>query len=135
MDLADIEVVVQWRPTCGLNTLFQRFGRAARERRRDAVAILLVDKKDMDDECNRQSGGSKRKATESRIEDAPPQKRIVLTDNGDRSAVPVFPQSNPQNEGVDTEPQTTELPVDVSRLSPASMDVEPHRSGTLENKE
>ncbi|KIL55528.1 hypothetical protein M378DRAFT_188664 [Amanita muscaria Koide BX008] len=45
VDLPDIEIIVQWRATCSLCTLWQRFGRAARGSGYDAVAILLFEKK------------------------------------------------------------------------------------------
>ncbi len=50
IDIPDIEVVVQWRTTCDLNTLWQRFGRAARDLNREAVAVLFVDARYFDDE-------------------------------------------------------------------------------------
>ncbi|KAF4579691.1 hypothetical protein EYR40_000127 [Pleurotus pulmonarius] len=77
MDLPDIKLVVQWRATCGLNTLFQRFGRAARGKGETGVGILLVDKKDLDDE-NGQRGSSKRKATN---QNGPTPKRRAPTSN------------------------------------------------------
>lgn len=46
MDLPDIEIVVQWKATCDLCTLWQRFGRVARGQGKEGVAILLVEKKD-----------------------------------------------------------------------------------------
>ena len=50
MDLPDIEVVVQWKATCDLCTLWQRFGRGGRGSDQLATAILLVEKKDTNDE-------------------------------------------------------------------------------------
>ncbi|KAJ3476192.1 hypothetical protein NLI96_g11327 [Meripilus lineatus] len=50
IDIADIEIVVQWRMTCDLNTLWQRFGRAARGMGSIGIAILLVEAKFFDDE-------------------------------------------------------------------------------------
>jgi len=49
MDLANIKIVVQWKATCNLCTLWQRFGRAARGGQ-TGIAILLVEKKDTDEE-------------------------------------------------------------------------------------
>ncbi|KAF7421188.1 hypothetical protein PC9H_011708 [Pleurotus ostreatus] len=117
MDLPDIQVVVQWRPTCGLNTLFQRFGRAVRERGRTAVAILLVDRKDMDE--TRSHRGSKRKATEA--ENDLPRKQVVLTGSGSvRNAVPVPQQAN-EDVGVE-EAQVIVDGTGVNGASPVSMD-------------
>ena len=50
MDVPDIKLVVQWKATCDLCTLWQRYGRAARAPDQQAIAILLVEKKDMDEE-------------------------------------------------------------------------------------
>ncbi|KAF9462525.1 P-loop containing nucleoside triphosphate hydrolase protein, partial [Collybia nuda] len=50
MDLPDVEIVVQWKATCDLCTLWQRFGRAARGQGQTATAILLVEPKDLDNE-------------------------------------------------------------------------------------
>ncbi|XP_006458573.1 hypothetical protein AGABI2DRAFT_64836, partial [Agaricus bisporus var. bisporus H97] len=45
MDIGDVEVVVQYKATCDLCTLWQRFGRAARSPAVQGVGILLVEKK------------------------------------------------------------------------------------------
>ncbi|KAF8057359.1 P-loop containing nucleoside triphosphate hydrolase protein [Lyophyllum atratum] len=50
MDLPDIEIVIQWKATCDLCTLWQRFGQAGRGRDREGVGILLVEKKHLDEE-------------------------------------------------------------------------------------
>ena len=50
MDLPDIKTVVQWKATCDLCTLWQRFGRAARGPDQEATAILFVEKKDTNEE-------------------------------------------------------------------------------------
>jgi superfamily II DNA/RNA helicase len=50
MDLPDIRIVIQWKATCDLCTLWQRFGRAARGAGQEATAILFVEKKDTDEE-------------------------------------------------------------------------------------
>lgn len=46
MDLPDVKVVVQYRATCGLCMLWQRFGRGARGEDTEATGVLLVEKKD-----------------------------------------------------------------------------------------
>ena len=62
MDLPDIELVVQWKATCELSMLWQRFGRAARGAGQEATAILLVEKKDTDEERIKKAGrAAKRK--------------------------------------------------------------------------
>ncbi|KAH6880873.1 P-loop containing nucleoside triphosphate hydrolase protein [Coprinopsis sp. MPI-PUGE-AT-0042] len=50
MDLPDVKVVVQYRATCDLNTLWRRFGRAARGEGTDGVTILLVEAKELAEE-------------------------------------------------------------------------------------
>ncbi|KAF8168693.1 P-loop containing nucleoside triphosphate hydrolase protein [Pholiota molesta] len=50
MDIANIETVVQWKATCDLCTLWQRFGRCARGAGLRGTAILLVEKKDTAEE-------------------------------------------------------------------------------------
>ena len=50
MDLPDVRIVIQWKATCDLCTLWQRFGRAARGADQEATAILFVEKKDTNEE-------------------------------------------------------------------------------------
>jgi superfamily II DNA/RNA helicase len=50
MDLPNIKIVVQWKATCDLCTLWQRFGRVARGQDAVGTAILLVEKKDTNEE-------------------------------------------------------------------------------------
>lgn len=92
MDLANIKIVVQWKATCSLCTLWQRFGRAARGGQ-NGTAILLVEKKDTDEERQAKAKkeiaaalkkskegigtGSKRKSANQLN---PPAKRPALTD-------------------------------------------------------
>ncbi|KAI6006039.1 P-loop containing nucleoside triphosphate hydrolase protein [Pisolithus albus] len=49
MDVPDIAIVVQWRATCGLSTLWQRWGRAARAHGESGTAILFAEKDLFDD--------------------------------------------------------------------------------------
>jgi hypothetical protein len=46
MDLPDIDIVVQWTPSCDMLLLMQQFGQGARGSGQMAIGILLVDKKD-----------------------------------------------------------------------------------------
>ena len=50
MDLPDIKLVIQWKVTCELSILWQRFGQATCGTGQGATAILLVEKKDTDEE-------------------------------------------------------------------------------------
>ena len=74
MDLPNIKIVVQWKATCDLCTLWQRFGRVARGRDAVGTAILLVEKKDTDEErvakaerAAKRKAGSLRQTREDRI--------------------------------------------------------------------
>ena len=50
IDIPDIELVVQWRTTCGLNAIWQRVGRAARGPGCEALAVVFVEAKYFDEE-------------------------------------------------------------------------------------
>lgn len=50
MDLPDIQVIVQWRASCNLMTLWQRLRRGACDRIYTAVAIFLFEKEYFDEE-------------------------------------------------------------------------------------
>ncbi|KAI6004190.1 P-loop containing nucleoside triphosphate hydrolase protein [Pisolithus albus] len=50
MDVPDILLVIQWRATCKLAALWQRFGRAARDKQLTGTAILFAEKEHFDDE-------------------------------------------------------------------------------------
>ncbi|KAI0038956.1 P-loop containing nucleoside triphosphate hydrolase protein, partial [Auriscalpium vulgare] len=54
VDLPDVELVIQWRATCNLATLWQRFGRGARDLALTARALFLVEPKHFDDEKAKQ---------------------------------------------------------------------------------
>jgi superfamily II DNA/RNA helicase len=86
MDVADIEIVVQYKATCDLCTLWQRFGRAARGANREGTVILLYEKKDISPPENREAivmAGEKRTADEELLVEAPPLKRSrTSTDPG-----------------------------------------------------
>ncbi|KAH6891607.1 P-loop containing nucleoside triphosphate hydrolase protein [Coprinopsis sp. MPI-PUGE-AT-0042] len=49
MDIPDVDIVIQWKATCDMCMLWQRFGRVARGWGCTGVAILLVEKKNTDD--------------------------------------------------------------------------------------
>lgn len=50
MDVPDIEIVIQWRATCHLATLWQRLGRAARNKQLMGTGLLFAEKEHFDDE-------------------------------------------------------------------------------------
>ena len=43
VDIPDIKLVVQYRVTCNLDTLYQQFGRGARSLDNEAYAVLLAE--------------------------------------------------------------------------------------------
>ncbi|KAF8984777.1 P-loop containing nucleoside triphosphate hydrolase protein, partial [Cyathus striatus] len=45
MDIPDIKLVIQWKVSCGLCTLWQRFGHAVQGQGQEGVAILIIEKK------------------------------------------------------------------------------------------
>jgi superfamily II DNA/RNA helicase len=96
MDIPNIEIVVQWKAPSDICTLWQRFGRAARGAGKTAVAILLVEKKDLEEErlskaekaakkkTAREGIGTKRKAEGDLHRDDQGAKRPAL---GDRPSI------------------------------------------------
>ena len=44
MDVLDIEIIIQYKATCNLSTLWQRFGWVAHKQGMEATVILLVEK-------------------------------------------------------------------------------------------
>jgi len=62
IDLHDIELVIQWKVTCDPCILWQRFGRAARDKHLRATALLFVESKDCDPTEEKKT--RKRKAVE-----------------------------------------------------------------------
>ena len=78
MDVADIEIVVQYKASCDLCTLWQRFGRAARGADQKATVILLYEKKDRRVEKDKEGIGTettKRKPDNQLTIEVPPPKR------------------------------------------------------------
>ncbi|OCH92649.1 hypothetical protein OBBRIDRAFT_703822, partial [Obba rivulosa] len=49
INITDIKIVVQWKMTCNLDALWQRFGRAARDLAMHAIAVLLVEARYFDE--------------------------------------------------------------------------------------
>jgi superfamily II DNA/RNA helicase len=50
MDVPNIELVIQWRATCHLATLWQHFGRAVRNKELMGTALLLAEKEHFEEE-------------------------------------------------------------------------------------
>jgi superfamily II DNA helicase RecQ len=92
MDLPNVSIVVQWKATCDMCTLWQQFGRGGRGSGETATAILLVEKKDTEEERQskaeraakkrdkaREGIGTKRKANDD-LSDNHQAKRPALRD-------------------------------------------------------
>ena len=91
MDLPDIKIVVQWKATCTLSTLWQRFGRGARGEGYRATGILLVGKQDICGNALKDektiSSGTKKQKRKARSDDVLPEaKRPALTDKSINTA-------------------------------------------------
>lgn len=65
LDLTGIQLIVQWKAPASINTLWQRFGRAARGEGEFAFAILIAEKEHFDEEKERKLA-AKAKRLESR---------------------------------------------------------------------
>lgn len=100
MDLPNVSTVVQWKATCDMCTLWQRFGRGGRGIGETATAILLVEKKDTEEEQKlkaaraakkrekaRDGIGIKRKANDDHIDNRK-AKRPALHDRTPNSNLP-----------------------------------------------
>ncbi|KAI0052949.1 P-loop containing nucleoside triphosphate hydrolase protein, partial [Auriscalpium vulgare] len=57
VDLPDIELIIQWKATCNLATLWQRFGRGARNPLLTAKVLFLVEPKHFEDEKAKRAEG------------------------------------------------------------------------------
>ena len=49
MDISNIRIVAQWKATCSLSTIWQRWGHAARDRGLQGIVILFAEKEYFDD--------------------------------------------------------------------------------------
>jgi superfamily II DNA/RNA helicase len=49
MDIPDITLVIQWRATCKISMLWQRWGRAARDQQLKGTTVLFAEKEYFDD--------------------------------------------------------------------------------------
>ncbi|KAI5993424.1 P-loop containing nucleoside triphosphate hydrolase protein [Pisolithus albus] len=84
MDVPDIAIVVQWRATCQLSTLWQRWGRAARARGMSGTAILFAEKELFDDvkeERKLRQEARKRRSETHESGSRPPKRPALGADN------------------------------------------------------
>lgn len=96
-------MVIQWRASCNLSALWQRFGRAARDRRLTGTALLFAEKEYFNDEKAakaarkaRREETRKRTAKEAHLRgEARPFKRAALSSyNGNPMQSPVITQQD-----------------------------------------
>lgn len=73
MDVKDIRLVVQWRLTCDPTTLWQRLGRAGRDRRTDVktTGVFLVEKEHFDDEKVKRAERAKKNTSKRKYAKGP----------------------------------------------------------------
>lgn len=112
MDLPDIRVVVQWRASCNLMTLWQRFGRGARDRTYTATAIFLVEKEHFAEE--REKKLKRQRVRKAKKKNTPLQSitnKRVRTESSisQRVAAPINSSSESETDelAVTQEPNTT----------------------------
>ena len=82
MDLPDITLIIQWKATCDLCTLWQRFGRAVRDMRLEGKALFLVEPKYFDTTKKTRADAAKerkRKAAQREAGNPHPAKRARTT--------------------------------------------------------
>lgn len=92
MDISDIRLVIQWRASCTLSTIWQRWGRAVRNRGMQGTAILFAEKEYFDDarEMKRShQEAQKRKAKSTRTIQTPAMKHRLCGSSSSVMAVPV----------------------------------------------
>jgi superfamily II DNA/RNA helicase len=65
MDVPNVELVVQWKATCTLSTLWQRFGRGGQNPALEATAVFLVEKEHFDEIRKKKEETKKRKAAKA----------------------------------------------------------------------
>ena len=84
LDLSGIQLVIQWKAPASINTIWQRFGRAARGEYDFAFAILIAEKEHFDEEKERKEQAkakrnerAKRKRNKEQSMNAPNKQRAV----------------------------------------------------------
>lgn len=79
VDLPDILLVVQWRMTCTMTALWQRLGRAVRDRRLEGIGVLFAEAKYFDDEREAKKSRKSRKRKPVSAQPTTPRKRQCQT--------------------------------------------------------
>ena len=89
MDVPDVQLVVQWKATCSLAALWQRFGRGGHDQACRATAVILVEKEHFDQERKNKEAQkktkaeaqSKRKASKQNTAPTPAKQRQIEVDS------------------------------------------------------
>ncbi|KIP02702.1 hypothetical protein PHLGIDRAFT_78720, partial [Phlebiopsis gigantea 11061_1 CR5-6] len=115
VDLSDIEIIIQWKCTCDMDTLWQRFGRAARDAKREAIAILFVEAKYFDED--REKATERARKEEKRRANRAAQKEIGKRKAGDQEQERVTKRSRRTGTTKGDGGSDTDLEVDGERLS------------------
>jgi ATP-dependent DNA helicase RecQ len=111
MDIPDIILVIQWRATCKLSTVWQRFGHAIRDCALQGLALLFAEKEYFDDVREEKW---KRQQNKKRKADTPQNQQAAKQQVIEEGTVPVPPPTKAQS----TEPEGM-TDAGVSGLSPA----------------
>lgn len=77
MDLSDVRIAVQWRATCDMCDLWQRFGRVARESGKEGTGLLFYEKAHLDDYCERKKTNAQTKKRKALEVGGQPAKRLA----------------------------------------------------------
>lgn len=128
VDIPDIDLVVQWRATCNIATLWQRFGRAARDPELEGKALFLVEPKYFDDEKakkearrdKRAANLRKRKASQPTGTTSSKRRRVeggaVIHSTSTRVPVPAAADREPSESGSDSDEDDDDLYAERRRL-------------------
>lgn len=124
LDLSDIYYVIQWKATCDFSSLWQHFGRGGRGAGTTGVAILLVEKKWLDELVEEVSGGKaalmggKRKRGVDEGEEPPGKRQKAKGKSVSKPRSSAIPMSSKQNI-----PSIAEAPI-IEPVQPASHSLE-----------
>ncbi|KAI0641185.1 P-loop containing nucleoside triphosphate hydrolase protein [Trametes meyenii] len=120
IDIPDIEVVVQWRVTCDMDSLWQRFGRAARGPGTEAIAVLFAEAKyfNQEKESAAKRSEDRKHAAEKKSAEMELKKRKRSNDDAKRIEVP---SDSIEPEGADVINSTRTHRDTAAREGPAAL--------------
>ena len=88
MDVPDVQLVVQWRATCTLSTMWQWFGHGGRDRSLEATAVFLVEKDHFDETRQKKAEMKKRKCSTHATTYLPNKHRKISSSSTQEAAHP-----------------------------------------------